>query len=76
MKEKERGICYAHPVEWITPLEETIVGSVMINARLAIGKIYASKRMHYSLGKIPSVMNIQGLTLLKILNMILRFIWR
>ena len=46
MKGKGRGIGYAYPVEWTTPLGETIVGSVMINVRLAIGKVYARKRMH------------------------------
>ena len=46
MKGKVRGIGYAHPVEWTTPLGEIIIGSVLINATLAIGKIYASKRMH------------------------------
>ena len=39
------GIGYAHAVEWTIPLGETIVGSVKINARQAIGKVYASKRM-------------------------------
>ena len=46
MKRRGRGIGYAYPGEWTTPLGETIVGSVMINARLAIGKVYARKRMH------------------------------
>ena len=46
MNGKGRGIGYAHPVEGTTLLGETIVGSVMINARLAIGKVYAGKRMH------------------------------
>ena len=45
MKRRRRGIGSAYPVEWTTPLGETIVGSVMINARLAIGKDYARKRM-------------------------------
>ena len=45
MKRKGRGIGYAHPVEWTTRLGETIVGSVMIKERLALGKNYANKRM-------------------------------
>ena len=77
-KKRWRGIDYAHPVEWTTPLGETIVGFLIINARLAIGKVYASKRMRMDeflfiwknfFGN--SVMNIQGLTLWRILNMIL-----
>ena len=75
MKGKGRGSGYAYPVERTTPLGETIVGSVMINARLAIGKVYARKKCtwtrFYSLGKTPSVMNNHGLKLRRTLNMIL-----
>ena len=45
MEGKRRGIGSALPVEWTIPLGGTIVGSVTINARLAIGNVYASKRM-------------------------------
>ena len=46
MRRKWRGIGYAYPVEWITPLGDTINGSVLINGKLATGKLYATKETH------------------------------
>ena len=43
MKRKWHGIRYAHSLEWRTPLGDTINGSVLINWRLAIGELYATK---------------------------------
>ena len=45
MRRKGRGICYAHLVEWITPLGDTIDGSVLINGRLTVSKLYATKEI-------------------------------
>ena len=58
LKGQVNGIGYAHPVEWRTPPGDTIAGSVLINGRLTIVKLYAKKEMqpeeffpwHYFLG--------------------------
>ena len=44
MKASGKGIGYTTPVEWTTPLGETIKGSVMINGRLTIGNIITERQ--------------------------------
>ena len=45
MTRKGRGKGCAHPFERITPLSDTIDGSVLINGRLTIGKLCSTKEM-------------------------------
>ena len=47
MKEKGRGIKHAHPVERITPLGATMHQSVLMNGRITINRLYASKELYF-----------------------------
>ena len=39
-----KGIGYAEPVDWITPLGEKIRGSILINGRIVLGTTWGSVR--------------------------------
>ena len=42
----KKGIGYAEPVDWITPLGEKIRGSILINGRIVLGTTWGSARNH------------------------------
>ena len=44
LKGKMRSIGYAKVVEWVTPLGDTIDGSVLTNGSPTIDKLYVTKR--------------------------------
>ena len=45
MKRRESEIDYAHRADWVTPLRHSFDWSVLINERLALAKLSATKDM-------------------------------